>query len=122
MIEDLFTCSDFNNLAKVNDLVVEVWSKILQTLPASKLYLKCKQLGDKSVQMDILQRFMSHGVDPDRITLSGEIEDRVAHLLEYKKVDTEPTACSKEAKLCPDGTYVGRTGPNCEFVCPTIIP
>jgi len=28
-------------------------------------------------------------------------------------------ACTLEAKLCPDGTYVGRTGPNCEFApCP----
>jgi hypothetical protein len=24
-------------------------------------------------------------------------------------------ACTQEAKLCPDGSYVGRTGPNCEF-------
>jgi len=29
-------------------------------------------------------------------------------------------ACTEEAKLCPDGTAVGRTGPNCEFApCPT---
>jgi len=28
-------------------------------------------------------------------------------------------ACTQEAKLCPDGSYVGRTGPKCEFVsCP----
>lgn len=28
-------------------------------------------------------------------------------------------ACTLEAKLCPDGSYVGRTGPNCEFAaCP----
>jgi len=27
--------------------------------------------------------------------------------------------CTMEAKLCPDGTSVGRTGPNCEFApCP----
>ncbi len=27
--------------------------------------------------------------------------------------------CTKEAKLCPDGTAVGRIGPNCEFAaCP----
>jgi len=25
------------------------------------------------------------------------------------------TACTADAKLCPDGTAVGRTGPNCEF-------
>ncbi|MBM3282832.1 hypothetical protein FJY90_01135 [Candidatus Gottesmanbacteria bacterium] len=29
-------------------------------------------------------------------------------------------ACSTEAKICPDGSAVGRTGPNCEFAsCPT---
>ncbi|MDD5318501.1 MAG: hypothetical protein PHF79_01625 [Candidatus Pacebacteria bacterium] len=30
-----------------------------------------------------------------------------------------PVYCTQEAKLCPDGSYVGRTGPNCEFtMCP----
>lgn len=29
------------------------------------------------------------------------------------------TACTMEAKLCPDGTSVGRVGPSCEFApCP----
>ncbi len=29
-------------------------------------------------------------------------------------------ACTQEAKLCPDGSSVGRVGPNCEFApCPT---
>ncbi len=29
-------------------------------------------------------------------------------------------ACTQEAKLCPDGSSVGRTGPNCEFAeCPS---
>lgn len=32
---------------------------------------------------------------------------------------SESMACTMEAKLCPDGSYVGRTGPNCEFIsCP----
>lgn len=31
-----------------------------------------------------------------------------------------PVACTQEAKLCPDGSAVGRTGPNCEFAeCPS---
>ena len=30
-----------------------------------------------------------------------------------------PVACTQEAKQCPDGSFVGRTGPNCEFAkCP----
>lgn len=31
----------------------------------------------------------------------------------------KPITCTKEAKICPDGSTVGRTGPNCEFApCP----
>jgi hypothetical protein len=31
--------------------------------------------------------------------------------------------CTAEAQLCPDGSYVGRTGPNCEFAaCPATSP
>src|SRR3989344_7562332 len=30
-----------------------------------------------------------------------------------------PIACTQEAKICPDGSVVGRVGPNCEFApCP----
>src|SRR3989344_2151883 len=32
---------------------------------------------------------------------------------------SQPQACTMDAKLCPDGSYVGRTGPDCEFaLCP----
>ena len=31
----------------------------------------------------------------------------------------EPVACTADAKICPDGSGVGRVGPNCEFApCP----
>lgn len=32
---------------------------------------------------------------------------------------TEPVACTMDAKACPDGTFVGRIPPNCEWAsCP----
>jgi hypothetical protein len=32
-----------------------------------------------------------------------------------------PKACTEEAKICPDGSAVGRTGSNCEFAaCPVV--
>lgn len=41
--------------------------------------------------------------------------------VEYKNPKEETgVVCAMDAKLCPDGSYVGRTGPNCEFVCPPI--
>lgn len=31
----------------------------------------------------------------------------------------DSTFCTADAKQCPDGSYVGRIGPNCEFApCP----
>jgi hypothetical protein len=41
--------------------------------------------------------------------------------IEYKNPkEQEPVACTMEAKLCPDGSYVGRIPPDCEFEkCPT---
>lgn len=31
-----------------------------------------------------------------------------------------PVACTMDAMMCPDGSYVGRTGSTCEFVCPDL--
>ena len=34
-------------------------------------------------------------------------------------IGEEPVACTMDAKLCLDGSYVGRIGPDCEFaLCP----
>jgi hypothetical protein len=35
-------------------------------------------------------------------------------------VPTQPMACTQEAKICPDGSAVGRSGPECAFApCPS---
>jgi hypothetical protein len=37
--------------------------------------------------------------------------------------EPQPVACTLDARICPDGSAVGRTGPNCEFApCPDIKP
>ena len=48
-----------------------------------------------------------------------QIQDNREQLKEQKK----PVACMQESKVCSDGSFVGRTGPNCEFAaCPVINP
>jgi hypothetical protein len=32
---------------------------------------------------------------------------------------TESVVCANDARECTDGTWVGRSGPNCQFVCPS---
>ncbi len=40
-----------------------------------------------------------------------------------RTIAPEPVICTQDAKECPDGSYVGRTGPNCEFAnCPETKP
>lgn len=58
---------------------------------------------------------------PDFCTgIAGNFETRCVDNI-CKSVNTQSggTACTADAKLCPDGSAVGRTGPNCEFApCP----
>lgn len=43
--------------------------------------------------------------------------------LQPKPAPDQNVACTMDAKQCPDGSYVGRVGPNCEFAaCPTPKP
>lgn len=38
-------------------------------------------------------------------------------------IPNNPVACTMEAKICPNGSSVGRSGPNCEFAqCPETNP
>ncbi len=48
-----------------------------------------------------------------------ENDDALEIPVVFTKSADSNKACTQEAKLCPDGSYVGRTGPNCEFTpCP----
>lgn len=54
------------------------------------------------------------------IGMSAFVSVASARIVSSSSASSEPRACTMEAQLCPDGeTYVGRTGPNCEFAaCP----
>lgn len=42
-------------------------------------------------------------------------------LPEARNESSQPAACTMDARLCPDGSYVGRVPPSCEFAaCPGI--
>ncbi len=77
----------FNNLAKMNDAVVAVWSNILQSVPKSRLLLKTKQLSDAVICKQTFQRFAARGIAPDRLLLGGILASRDEHLAAYNKVD-----------------------------------
>jgi predicted O-linked N-acetylglucosamine transferase (SPINDLY family) len=79
-----FCC--FNNLAKANDAVLAAWSRILNAVPGSRLFLKSIQLGDESVRSALLARFGSFGLDPARLILEGP-SLREEYLAAYRRAD-----------------------------------
>ena len=84
---DHITFASFNNLSKINDEVVQVWSRILHALPGSKLLLKTKQLVDSNLSLKTERRFTAHGIASDRLKLIGRHRSRTDHLCEYNNVD-----------------------------------
>lgn len=76
----------FNNLSKMNDSVVELWSRILTALPDSRLFLKSKQLADVSARRLTVKRFAVHGVHEGRLILEAA-QPRDEFLKAYQRVD-----------------------------------
>jgi protein O-GlcNAc transferase len=82
----ILTFGCFNNPAKMGDRVVEVWARILRSLPHSQLFLKAKQFGDDLLTRDVIHRFAAHGIAAERLLFEGYTE-RGAYLEAYQRVD-----------------------------------
>ncbi len=81
-----FTFGCFNNLTKMTDAVVAVWSRILKALPTSRLLLKTRQLDDSSACDKTRERFAAHGVPATQLLLEGG-SPRTELLATYGYVD-----------------------------------
>jgi predicted O-linked N-acetylglucosamine transferase (SPINDLY family) len=75
----------FNNLTKVNDAVVALWSRVLHAVPGSRLVLKAKQLNEAAVRQEVARRFAAHGVT-DHLVLEGPAP-RAEYLAAYGRID-----------------------------------
>ncbi len=60
----------FNNLAKINPQVIEVWARVLDRVPDSRLVLKYQGLESESVRRRYRGLFTTFGVDPLRVELT----------------------------------------------------
>jgi len=79
--------ASFNNSAKLNLQVIEVWAKILEQLPESVLTLKTRTLLDKTAAASIKQKFSNTGINPARILIYGNHYPTIEHFKAYNEVD-----------------------------------
>jgi predicted O-linked N-acetylglucosamine transferase (SPINDLY family) len=81
------TFGSFNNFLKVTDDTLSVWSKILNRVPNSRLFIKSVYLDDPEVRKNVLERLASAGIAEDRVELSGFFAATQDHLAAYNRVD-----------------------------------
>lgn len=76
----------FNNLTKMNDEVVELWSRIIAAIPNSQLFLKSRQFSEPSVRETVIERFGRCAITPDRLIFEA-YSPRTSYLASYNLVD-----------------------------------
>jgi len=76
----------FNNRAKINDTTIKIWSKLLLSIPYSKLILKSSISFDKRVKEELIFLFMKNGVDASRIKILPYLTLQ-EHIESYSLID-----------------------------------
>ena len=76
----------FQNLGKIGDEVLRLWSQVLARLPEARLRLQNKALGDAAARAQFARRLRQHGIDPERVPMHGQ-RPRPAYLAAHQEVD-----------------------------------
>ena len=78
------TFGSFNSLFKLTPQVIEIWSRILQSVPGSRLFLKTSQLTSPEVCAGLQDKFAAHGIGAERLELKSSSAD---YLAAYGEID-----------------------------------
>jgi predicted O-linked N-acetylglucosamine transferase (SPINDLY family) len=81
------TFASFNNVAKISPVTIRLWSRILASVPDSRLLIKSRGFQDPGLRSLLLSRFSEQGIDPRRIAVMEPIVHLQAHLQAYRGVD-----------------------------------
>jgi predicted O-linked N-acetylglucosamine transferase (SPINDLY family) len=81
------TFGSVSNLAKISPETLDGWAAILHELPDTRMVLKRGGLRDEATRNDMLRKFSSRGVAPERIELLGAGQARDDHFSHYAQLD-----------------------------------
>ncbi len=97
----------FNNVTKLSDKTLYLWTRILARVPQSRLVLRCPQFSQEAIADAFLRRWTRLGIDPARLTILG----RAAHpdfIAGYRSIDIalDPAPYSGGLTTC-EALYMG---------------
>ena len=81
------TFGSFNNPAKVSEVTLDAWGRLLARLPQTRLLLKGKPFVDAATRALFMSRLGERGVAAERVELVAWLPSGAAHLGHYNRVD-----------------------------------
>ncbi len=133
------TETDFEGAeASIGHYTIEAGKLVHKTDDTKLIHSAAKALTDRGLDTVLANVSVRLKVD---LTEKGTLTEIMEALVRYSKArvpvsskptppisttphapTTNPVACTMDAKICPDGSAVGRSGPHCEFAaCPIVI-
>ena len=77
----------FNHNRKLSDKTLSLWSKVLHSVPDSRLVLKASNSTDSDTQRLLRRRMCKVGLDPERVDWLELTKGPVEHLHQYSQID-----------------------------------
>jgi len=82
------TFGSLNAPAKMSEPTLALWARLLQRVPGARLLLKSKDLfASRTLSERVLDIFVAHGIDKDRIEFRAAVETLEGHLANYADID-----------------------------------
>lgn len=81
------TFGSFNNLAKVSDATIKIWSDVMTRIPDSRLFIKSASLGGGAARKRVTESFARCGITENRLILKVHAPTPFEHLELYSEVD-----------------------------------
>jgi len=113
-----FTLGSFNNLKKLSDSTIKVWSTILKERPDTNLLIKSSKLANEELRAELIERFAANSINQSRLDLRAFSPTTKEHLDTYNHLDlaldTFPytgttTTCEALIMGLPTLTLLGNT-------------
>lgn len=82
-----FTIGSFNNIKKLSQSTIKVWSQILTERPNTKLLIKSSKLANKELRAQLIEQFNSCNIDESRLDLRAFSPTTTEHLQTYNDLD-----------------------------------
>jgi protein O-GlcNAc transferase len=81
------TFGSFNSLAKLNSEVINLWQRILDAVPESRLLIKAQPVADPGTRAACVERLVAQGLAQERLDLEPGTPTLAEHLATYSRVD-----------------------------------